>query len=169
MKGMNGKYKKTLHTMTLEVREPEFTPDKVASSSRAARDIAKAIYATLEPDQEHFSVLFLNSQNKVVGYKVLFTGGLDASIVDAQVVFRNAVVYGSAAMICVHNHPSGSITPSPEDESITQKLVIAGAFVGVKVLDHIIMGDGEPDMYFSFADKGLIKKYIRRAEEIESY
>ena len=152
-------YTTKLKTITLKISEPEAVLNaKVANSSRKSATIAKAIYKDLEPSQEHFSVLFLNSQNKVTGYKTLFSGTMNSSVIDCKIIFRNALLFGASAIICLHNHPSGTATPSTEDHEITKDIVEIGKLLSLKVLDHIILADGT-DNYFSFADEGLIARY----------
>ncbi|KKK81637.1 hypothetical protein LCGC14_2811450 [marine sediment metagenome] len=152
-------YTKKIKTITLQIREPKATLNaKTANSSRKSFEIAQAIYKNLEPDQEHFSVLFLNSQNKMTGYKTLFSGAMSSSIVDSKIVFRNALLFGATAIILIHNHPSGNSKPSSEDKIITEDIIEIGVVLKLSVLDHIILADGTND-YFSFADEGLIKRY----------
>ncbi len=93
--------------------------------------------------QEHFVCLFLNSKNQVMAKETLSIGSLNASIVHPREVFRAAIKKSSASIICLHNHPSGDPTPSPEDIDITGRLVRAGQIIGIDVLDHIIIGDGK--------------------------
>ena len=84
---------------------------------------------------------------------VVSVGSLNQSIVDMRSVFQTACLSAAAAIICVHNHPSGDTTPSSEDISITRRLKEAGEIMGIKVLDHIIIGSGE---YLSFVERGLL-------------
>jgi DNA repair protein RadC len=91
--------------------------------------------------KEHFVCLFLNTKNHVVAQETLSMGSLNASIVHPREVFRAAIKRSSASIICVHNHPSGDPTPSPEDIQLTHRLVEAGSIIGIEVLDHIIIGD----------------------------
>ncbi len=162
-------YTTKLKTITLKISEPKAILNaKVANSSRNSAEIARAIYRNLEPDQEHFSVLFLNSQNKLTGYKTLFSGGMNSSTIDAKIVFRNALLFGAISIILIHNHPSGHCKPSSEDHKITKDIIEIGMLLKLTVLDHIILADGTND-YFSFADEGLIKRYvddIRMAREL---
>lgn len=152
-------YTTKLKTITLKINEPEAVLNaEVANSAKKSAEIARAIYKDLEPSQEHFSVLFLNSQNKVTGYKTLFSGTMNSSVIDCRIVFRNALLFGASAIICLHNHPSGTATPSPEDHEITKDIVKIGILLNLKTLDHIILADGTDD-YFSFADEGLIARY----------
>jgi DNA repair protein RadC len=91
--------------------------------------------------KEHFVCLFLNTKNHVIGQETLSMGSLNASIVHPREVFRAAIKRSSASIICVHNHPSGDPTPSPEDIDLTHRLAEAGSIIGIEVLDHIIIGD----------------------------
>ena len=112
----------------------------------------KGIYADLDADQEHFTILCLNKANVVTGFKVVFSGGQDEAVVDPKIVFRNALLMGATAIIVVHNHPSGRTEPSAEDRAITKKLDECGKMLGVRILDHIILGNGS----FSFREGGLL-------------
>jgi DNA repair protein RadC len=80
-------------------------------------------------------------------------GSLNQSIVHPREVFKTACLSNAAALILIHQHPSGDSTPSSEDISITRRLKEAGEIMGIKVLDHIIVGDGE---YCSFTERGLL-------------
>jgi DNA repair protein RadC len=102
--------------------------------------------------QEEFHVLLLNTQNAVVRELVVTRGTLDASLVHPREVFRAAVAESAAAMVLVHNHPSGDPTPSPEDRTVTMQLAQAGRLLGIAVLDHIVIGDGR---YVSFVEAQL--------------
>lgn len=115
-------------------------PDTV--TIRSPQDVSRLMMEELRYLQkEHFVCLFLNTKNHVVGQETLSIGSLNASIVHPREVFLAAIKRSSASIICVHNHPSGDPTPSPEDIEITRRLVEAGALIGIEVLDHIIIGD----------------------------
>ena len=114
---------------------------------------ARAVYNTLDADKEHFSVLALNNKNRVIGYKVISTGSLTASLVHPREVFRAAMFLDAAALILAHNHPSGDPAPSQEDIQITKRLKDGADIFGLRILDHIILGDGR---FYSFSDHGLI-------------
>lgn len=92
--------------------------------------------------KEHFVCLFLNTKNHIIARETLSVGTLNASLVHPREVFRAAVKAGSASIICVHNHPSGDPMPSPEDITLTKRLVEAGELMGIEVLDHLVIGDG---------------------------
>ena len=104
-------------------------------------------------DREEFVVIGLDGKNKMIFLNSVSIGCLTASIVHPREVFKAAILGNAVALILCHNHPSGDPSPSSEDIEITKRLVAAGDLLGIKILDHIIMGD---DRYLSFADKGLI-------------
>lgn len=107
-------------------------------------------------DVEHFDVIFLRNNNTVIARENLFVGGTNQTTVDAGVVYRRALVLGAKKIIAVHNHPSGSLTPSGEDKRLTHLLVEAGKLVDVRMIEHIIVGGNGTNDYFSFLDNGLI-------------
>lgn len=107
-------------------------------------------------DVEHFDVIFLRNNNTVIARENLFVGGTNQTTVDAGVVYRRALVLGAKKIIAVHNHPSGSLTPSCEDKRLTHLLVEAGKLVDVRMIEHIIVGGNGTNDYFSFLDNGLI-------------
>jgi DNA repair protein RadC len=136
------------------VAEPVGYP--VGSPCRASEDVdwvARSIYGTLDADKEHFVLLAMNNKNRVNGFKVISTGSLTASLVHPREVWRAALYLCAAAVVFVHNHPSGDPAPSPEDHEITRRLKETGDVLGIRVLDHVVLGDGR---YFSFSDRGLL-------------
>lgn len=90
--------------------------------------------------EEHFYVLLLNNQNNVIKKELISKGILDSAILHPREVFRPAIKHSSARIILVHNHPSGNPEPSAEDLEITQRLISAGDELGIKVLDHVVVG-----------------------------
>lgn len=106
--------------------------------------------------KEVFKVIFLNSQNQIIDTVDLFEGTVNSSAVSIREVIEGAVKYNAAALIFVHNHPSGSPDPSTADKDLTRDLVSSGKIMSVKILDHIIIGDNR---YYSFAGEGLIEEY----------
>lgn len=103
--------------------------------------------------QEEFHVLLLNTQNAIIRDMMVTRGILDASVVHPREVFAPALAEAAAAVILVHNHPSGDPTPSPADRDVTGQLVDAGRVLGIPVRDHVVIGNGR---YASFLDLGLI-------------
>ena len=94
-----------------------------------------------------------NNKNQINGYKEVSTGTLTSSLVSPGEVFLAALRLRAAAIICVHNHPSGDPMPSQEDQDITRRLKECGEMLAIRVLDHIILG---ADRYYSFSDRGLL-------------
>ncbi len=105
-------------------------------------------------DREQFMVLLLNTKNRIIGTNVVSIGSLNASIVHPREVFRPAILAPCAAVILAHNHPSGDPSPSMEDMELTKRLDEAGKILGIKVLDHVVIGETS---YFSFKEKGLMQ------------
>jgi DNA repair protein RadC len=103
--------------------------------------------------QEEFHVLLVNTQNALLKELVITRGTLDTSVVHPREVFRAAIAESAAALILVHNHPSGDPVPSPEDRAVTTQLAEAGRLIGIPVLDHIVVGDSS---YVSFVESGLL-------------
>lgn len=104
-------------------------------------------------EKEHFRIALLNTKNQIIVTEEISIGTLNASIVHPRDVFMAAIKRNANSMILIHNHPSGDPTPSNEDINITNRLVDAGNIIGIKVLDHIIIGDNR---YISFKEKNLI-------------
>lgn len=102
---------------------------------------------------EVFACLFLDNRHRVIEYEELFRGTIDGSSVHPREVVRRALHHNAAAVILAHNHPSGASEPSAADRHITQRLKDALALVDIRVLDHFIIGDGQPR---SFAEMGLL-------------
>jgi DNA repair protein RadC len=103
--------------------------------------------------REIFSCLFLDSQHAVICCEDLFQGTLDGAAVYPREVVTRALQLGAGAVILAHNHPSGVAEPSQADRCITERLQAALALVDIRVLDHVIVGGGEP---YSFAEQGLL-------------
>lgn len=103
-------------------------------------------------DKEHFNIAILDTKNQVLSIENISIGTLNASIVHPRDVFGMAIKKNANSIILLHNHPSGDPQPSNEDINITHRLVEVGNLVGIKVLDHIIIGDNR---YISFKEKNL--------------
>lgn len=129
---------------------PLNTGTKIASS----RDLYEHFHPTLR-DLRHeiFTVVLLDAKHAILRETTISKGSLTVSIVHPREVFSLAVKEAAAAVIFVHNHPSGDPTPSHEDRVLTARLVEAGELLGIRVLDHVIVGDGR---YVSFADQGWL-------------
>ena len=128
--------------------------DKKISSPSKARDILEEVFELSELAEEVFILMCLDTKNKVTGLFKVSQGSLNASIVHPREVFKRALMQNSNAVILAHNHPSGDVTPSGEDISVTRRLQEAGDILDIKVLDHLIIGAG--GRYKSFKEDGII-------------
>jgi DNA repair protein RadC len=104
-------------------------------------------------DREQFMILHLDTKNRIIKDDIISIGTLNASIIHPREVFKSAIRESSNSIILVHNHPSGDAEPSFEDEQITKKLVEAGKLLSIKVMDHVIVGNGE---HYSFKDESTL-------------
>jgi len=126
--------------------------DRQLRQSRDVADLMAGVVAGL--DREAFFVVLLDGKNRASGINLVSLGSLTAALVHPREVFKAAIAGSAAALVLVHNHPSGDPSPSPEDRAITERLVQVGELVGIKVLDHIVLG--EAGTFRSFADEGLL-------------
>jgi len=119
---------------------------------RGPRDVHAHFAARLrEALCEHFIVVLLDGRHRVLGDVVVSSGTLTASLVHPREVFRPAIQQAAAAVVLVHNHPSGDPAPSTEDHGVTARLRQAGEVIGIRVVDHVIVADGG---YYSFQEAG---------------
>lgn len=134
---------------------------RVAAAPAEQRATIKSpgdVFALLGPamrylDCEHFRVVLLNRRHQVLRVAHVAVGGLDSAPIHPREVFKDAIRHSAAAVILVHNHPSGSPEPSADDARITARLQEAGRIVGIEVLDHLIVGDGR---FVSLRERGAI-------------
>lgn len=130
---------------------PLSTGTKISSSA----DVFRQFHSLLR-DLKHeiFKVILLDAKNAIIKEVTVSEGSLTLSIVHPREVFALAVRESAAGVIFLHNHPSGDPTPSVEDRRLTDRLATAGEVLGIRVLDHMVIGDGR---YVSFADEGWLK------------
>lgn len=107
----------------------------------------------MDKNKEHFYALYLNTKNRIISESLVSIGTLNASLIHAREVFNPAIKSSANSVILVHNHPSGDPSPSKEDEKVTKAIIDAGNILGIKVLDHVVIGNGD---FFSFKKDGLI-------------
>ena len=122
------------------------------TSSRDIQDLALAYWKDLDYS-ESFVVFLLNNSNRVLGARTIATGGITSVLVDVRILFSIALKGLATQIICVHNHPSGSLTPSDGDIQITKKIRDMGIVHKIRLLDHLILTSNG---YYSFADNGGI-------------
>lgn len=142
---------KALRTVMRRYFELEAEQAQVLDSTEAVISYCRA---SLEAEpKEVFEVLFVSPKNRLIKTERLFQGTIDRATVYPREVIKSALDFHAAALICVHNHPSGDPTPSPEDEKLTGALFEAARAVGITLHDHIIIGKGK---HFSFRARGLL-------------
>lgn len=106
-----------------------------------AADIAKRFMCVHEHTEEHMYMFCMNTKNRIVGIFEISHGNVNSSIVGSREIFQKALLANAVQIILVHNHPSGDPTPSKDDIFVTKKLKELGEFIGVPLVDHIIIGD----------------------------
>jgi DNA repair protein RadC len=131
------------------VREPAL------SSPEVVRRYLKAMLR--HETSEAFACLFLDTKHRPLGFEILFRGSIDTAQIYPREVVKRSLAKNAAALILCHNHPSGEVEPSRDDLHLTIRLRESLALIDVRVLDHIIVGDGEP---LSMVERGWIKAAI---------
>jgi len=131
------------------IHERATTEDHFITSPSHTFDYFRLFYAGKQ-DREHFAVMLLDSQHKVVECTVLFSGTIDGAAIYPREIVKAALHANAAAVILAHNHPSGEPKPSTADKRITERIKDALALLDIRVLDHIIVGDS----CYSFAQSG---------------
>lgn len=160
LKGL-GKVKAQMIRAALDLarRMADETRDERGGFVRTPEDVAGVMRESARGlDHERFWVLNLDTRNRLKGHpREISKGILDSSLVHPREVFRPAIEFGCAAVIVLHNHPSGDPTPSAEDIKLTRQLVQAGKVIGIKVLDHVILGrrtGAQPCDFLSLRESG---------------
>ncbi len=147
----------TIKEFQLLVKDAPVVPAEiqpfVGIQFRCSNDIYRAFEKLASLPVETFLVVHLDSKNRMVGMTTCSIGIMTSSLVHPREVFRTAIANMTAGLIFIHNHPSGDPEPSKEDLDITKRLCEVGELIGIRCLDHIIIGQGR---YFSFADQGLM-------------
>ena len=138
---------------TLTVREEITDYLKTGTRYSSPAQVSDTFQFLMKETKEQFITLHLDGKNRIICMDLVSIGSLNQSIVHPRSVFMTACLSSAASIICVHQHPTGDPTPSSEDISITRRLKEAGEIMGIKLLDHIIVGDGE---YLSFVERGLM-------------
>ena len=119
---------------------------------RSPQDVFNMVQGFLaDADREYFLILTLSTKNSIMGVNVVSIGSLNSSLVHPREVFKLAILSNAAAVILVHNHPSGDPSASNEDMEITRRLIEASKIIGIEILDHVVVGDG---CWVSFKEKG---------------
>lgn len=128
----------------------DFEQTKV-NNSNVAFEILQPILGDLA--HEEFWVLYLNRANQIIDKERISMGGVTGTVIDVKIILKQGIEKLACGIILIHNHPSGNLTPSTNDKTITSKIKEAGKLVDINVLDHLIIGDKQ---YYSFADEGIL-------------
>jgi len=131
----------------------ENAPFWVKSTCTNAENVFELFRDLAQEAKENFVALHLNAKNRIICFDRVSIGSLSASIVHPREVYKAALLSSAAAVLFIHNHPSGDTTPSREDIEITNRLKEAGELLGIRVLDHLIIGETG---YYSFADNSIL-------------
>ena len=123
---------------------------QITNSSLVFRHFNNLFY---KKKQEYFYCIYLDNRKVVLDTKLLFIGTINQSLVHPREVFKEALLLSASSIICIHNHPSGNIVPSKDDLELTERLVKIGLLMGIRVIDHIIIGNNN---YYSFMENGVI-------------
>ena len=128
--------------------------NKKINAPEKAVDVAINVLELHAKAEESFYIFTLDTKNQINGIFEVSRGNLNASVVHPREVFKRALLQNANSILLLHNHPSGDPTPSKEDIAITRRLVKAGDILGIKVLDHVIVGD--EFRYISFMEESLM-------------
>jgi len=143
-----------LHELPTELLRQQIIGKPVCPSSH---DVFDYLYCSMRDlKKEVFKVIYLDNRNQIIEVTDLFVGSVDRAPIRPREIMESAIDNNATCLIFVHNHPSGDPTPSRIDKRLTRDLVFMGMLMQIKVLDHIVIGS---NIYFSFADEGLIQKY----------
>ncbi len=151
-----GKSKAVLIKAALELGKRLYSmPQSKKFTIKSPDDVSAVLMGEMRYlKKEYFKAILLDIKNNIIAVENISIGSLNSSLVHPREIFIAAIKKSSAAVILVHNHPSGDPTPSREDIEVTGRISECGSILGIEVLDHVIIGDGR---YFSFKDKGLMK------------
>jgi DNA repair protein RadC len=133
------------------IMESRFKRSRYLNNPSTTRDYLKLTLANKE--RECFGVVYLDSQNGVLAFSILFEGTIDGAVVYPREVVKESLNHNAAAVILVHNHPSGNPEPSEADKTITKRLIEALSIIDIRVLDHLIVGGND---ITSLAERGLL-------------
>lgn len=129
-------------------------PEKKKHAIKSPADVSAVLMGDMRYlKKEYFKIILLDIKNNIIAVENISIGSLNSSLVHPREIFKTAIKKSSAAAILVHNHPSGDPHPSNEDIDVTKRISEGGKILGIEILDHVIIGDGN---YFSFKDEGLM-------------
>lgn len=135
-------------------KKDKFNSFKV-SNSQDVNEYVRDLFPIDISLREAFIALYLNRNSRTIGFAVISIGGVSETVCDPKVVFQHALLCNASSIILIHNHPSGNLKPSNTDIELTKRLIKAGEFLSINILDHLIITSIKEN-YFSFADGGII-------------
>lgn len=134
-------------------RRRQFSPPDIRKKITTSDEAARLFHDLRESRQEEFWVACLNSKSLLIHLDRIHIGGISSVAADPRIIFSLALQYHAVSIVIAHNHPSGNLRPSKEDESVTLKLKAAGALLDIRLADHLII---TKEGFYSFADEGMI-------------
>ncbi|MCC8051577.1 MAG: JAB domain-containing protein [Clostridiales bacterium] len=155
------KLQNTLDVVSIRLVEnpPLYSDRSITTSEEAVELVAKELRTY---DRELVCVINLSSTGRPISLNIVSMGSLNASFANPREVFKTAILCNAASIILMHNHPFGSLIPSPQDMKLTKRMAACGNLMGIPVLDHIIVGDGE---CFSFNDNDMMPDSVCLGDE----
>lgn len=143
------------------VDSPPLYSKKKLSSPEAVYQFLSDEFSNL--DREIGCILNLKTNGEVINLNVVSMGSLNASVMEVREIFKSSILSNAASIILMHTHPSGELQPSKEDINLTKRVELAGEILGIPLLDHIILGQGE---YMSFQEKGYMQSGRKGRQEM---
>lgn len=113
--------------------------DRMIVDDHAAQAALRPVFDAVDADREHFAILAIDVRGRMLGAQIVATGTATACLVHPREVFRAAIAFGAVSIVVAHNHPSGDVTPSPEDFDLARRLRQAGEVIGIPVVDQLIL------------------------------
>lgn len=153
---LNNKHDVRLFSLGLELgrrRYQKKTSYKITSPGNAV----KYLEPYRKESQENFIMIALNSAGEIIKIETITLGLINQTVIHSRELFSRAIELRAVNIIIAHNHPTGDTNPSLNDKNTTSMLVNAGKIIGIKILDHIIIGNEDDSNYYSFANNGLIE------------
>jgi DNA repair protein RadC len=128
--------------------------DNKKETVQSSKDVALYLQAQLQyKKHEVFAVVYLNRANKINHFEIISEGGITGTVADPRIILKKALEHDAVSLVLSHNHPSGNLRPSRQDQELTNKIKEASNYFDIKVLDHIIVSE---EGYYSFADEGML-------------
>lgn len=155
--------------LSLPLIKPIQDPKQVKGEAvKEPEDVYKVMRFLEKADREMLYVLHLDAKNRIIAMELVSMGNLTNSLIHPREVFKGAILNNSASVILVHNHPSGDAKPSQEDLTRNEGLIQAGKMLGIPLIDHIVIGNGEYSSVKSYRDYAVESKEMTKRKQTES-